>query len=114
MIARMAARRPIYAPLDLVLPAKSITSLTTLIMQTNPKKLTNMHYLCLSRVMSLTGNPSLDIAEKNREAAIQFLKKNQAPKHFAQAIQEVVEEKAEDQSIVLGDSIPIGLKLHQD
>ncbi|EDM26206.1 putative heat shock protein 70, dnaK [Lentisphaera araneosa HTCC2155] len=114
MIARMAARRPIYAPLDLVLPAKSITSLTTLIMQTNPKKLTNMHYLCLSRVMSLTGNPSLDIAEKNREAAIQFLKKNQAPKHFAQAIQEVVEEKVEDQSIVLGDSIPIGLKLHQD
>jgi hypothetical protein len=114
MIARMAARRPIYAPLDLVLPAKSITSLATLIMQTNTKKLTNMHYLCLSRIMSLTGNTSLDIAEKNREAAIKFLQKNQAPKHFSQAILEVVEEKVEDQSIVLGDSIPIGLKLHED
>ncbi|MDD7986316.1 Hsp70 family protein [Lentisphaera marina] len=114
MIARMAARRPIYAPLDLILPAKSITSLATLIMQTNAKKLTNMHFLCLSRIMSLTGNPALDVAEKNRQAAINFLKKNQAPKHFSQAILEVIEEKVEDQSIVLGDSIPIGLKLHSD
>ena len=111
LISRIAARRPIYAPLDLVLPAKEVASFASLLMQTKANKFGSMHQFCLSRILSFTDNARLDVPEKSREFAIKFLKQCKASDQTVRHLSEVIDQNTEEDTKTLGDSLPVGLHL---
>ena len=112
VISRIAARRPVYASLDLVLPPKDAASFASLLMQTKADKFGSMHQFCLSRLLSFTGNNKLDVADASRTQAIKFLEKVKAPDHTIRHLREVIDQNEDEDTKTLGDSLPVGLHLN--
>ncbi|HEY0982860.1 Hsp70 family protein [Schlesneria sp.] len=108
-LGRIGARRPVYGPLNSVVPAdvaaRWLKSLAEL-------DLTDS--LAAFAVMQMgrrTGDRYRDIDEATRTSVLQTLKRAGVPRHYRDLIAEVGNLESEEQALVMGDSLPKGLRI---
>ena len=68
---------------------------------------------CLSQLARRTGQRALDIDDGHRENVLRVLRGLSIPGHWVRMVEEVSELEQEEQGQMLGDSLPIGLRLLQ-
>jgi hypothetical protein len=68
---------------------------------------------CLSQLARRTGQRALDVDEAHRENVLRVLRGQSVPGHWVRMVEEVSELEQEEQGQMLGDSLPIGLRLVQ-
>ncbi len=68
---------------------------------------------CLSQLARRTGQRALDIDETHRQSVLSVLRGLSIPDHWRRMVEEVSEMEQEEQGQMLGDSLPIGLRLLQ-
>ena len=66
---------------------------------------------CLSQLARRTGQRALDVDDSHRKSVITLLNSLEVPEDWAREVEEVLERRAEEQSQLFGDSLPIGLRL---
>ncbi|MCX6930397.1 MAG: hypothetical protein NT154_45410 [Verrucomicrobia bacterium] len=60
----------------------------------------------------LTGDRSRDLDEDVRARVVDALKRASAPKRWLRTVTDVVELEAAEEAQALGDTLPMGLRLH--
>ena len=69
---------------------------------------------CLAQVARRTGQRALDVDDSHRRSALTALRHLEGvPSHWSRMVEEVSELEQEEQGQMLGDSLPIGLRLLQ-
>jgi hypothetical protein len=68
---------------------------------------------CLSQLARRTGQRALDVDDGLRQAVAARLRDCDAPAHYVRMVEEVTELEREEQGQMLGDALPIGLRLVQ-
>ena len=66
---------------------------------------------CLSQLASRTGQRALDLDDACRPRVLSVLRTLEIPEHWIRMVEEVLELEQEEQGQMLGDSLPIGLRL---
>jgi hypothetical protein len=70
---------------------------------------------CLSQLARRTGQRALDVEDSHRRSVVTVLRSlsGAIPEHWLRGVEEVTELEREEQGQMLGDSLPIGLRLLQ-
>lgn len=66
---------------------------------------------CLAQLARRTGQRALDVDEAHQQAVLTILRSQTVPEHWATMVEEVTELKREEQGQLLGDALPVGLRL---
>jgi hypothetical protein len=66
---------------------------------------------CLSQLARRTGQRALDVDDGHRQRVLEALRGLSVPEHWAQMVEEVTDLERDEQSQMLGDALPIGLRL---
>jgi hypothetical protein len=66
---------------------------------------------CLAQLARRTGQRALDVDDGHQQRVLAVLRANSVPAHWVQMVAEVSELEGEEQGQMLGDSLPIGLRL---
>jgi molecular chaperone DnaK (HSP70) len=115
-LTRLGARALIYGPLNAVVHHQVAESWLDSILAFEPgNQSERMGWcFCLAQLARLTGQRALDIDDSHRASVLKVLEDAQTiPSHWARMVKEVSELEQEEQWQMLGDSLPIGLRLVQ-
>jgi hypothetical protein len=66
---------------------------------------------CLSQLARRTGQRALDVDDSHRQSVLTVLRSLDVPRHWVGMVEEVSELEQEEQGQMLGDALPIGLRL---
>jgi molecular chaperone DnaK (HSP70) len=112
-LTRLGARRLLYGPLNSVVHHQVVEGwLNTLVgFQPSHDSERTAYAFCLAQLARRTGQRALDVDDGRRENVLAALRLLPIPPHWVQMVEEVVELEGEEQSQMLGDSLPIGLRL---
>jgi molecular chaperone DnaK (HSP70) len=66
---------------------------------------------CLAQLARRTGQRVLDVDESHRRSVVTVLRGLSIPEHWVRMVEDVTELEREEQGQLLGDSLPIGLRL---
>ena len=66
---------------------------------------------CLAQLARRSGQRALDLDDSHRQSVLGVLRGLDVPDHWPKMVEEVTELEGEEQSQMLGDSLPIGLRL---
>lgn len=114
VLARLGARHLFKAPTNHVLPAKTVINWLESLIDTNtPKGVLQDKLFTVFRLAALTGDRSIDIEPQILTKSLEFLKNNNAPAQWSNHLQNVKKESILEQSRILGDSMPLGLKIEE-
>ncbi len=69
---------------------------------------------CLVQLARMTGQRALDVDDSHRRTVLHVLQSLDAPPRWSQMVEEVTELGREEQGQMLGDELPIGLRLVAD
>lgn len=106
---RVAARRPVYGPLNSVVPPE--VAARWFIGLSNLKLTDGLSGFALMQLARKTGDRYRDVDESTRANVIKALERSKAPRHFRDLVAEVTRLESEDQSLVFGESLPKGLRI---
>ena len=108
-IGRVGARRPVYGPLNTVVPTEVVSVwLGSLLKRDVSDHLAAFAIMQLGRK---TGDRYRDLDESLRERVLKGLERAGVAVHYRDLIANVIELESDDQSLVLGDSLPKGLRI---
>lgn len=109
-IGRLGAREPAYGSAHQVVPPEVAERWLQRLLELDWKQMEPAVFAAalLSR---MTGDRERDIGKPLRDLVIERLVAIKAPPGWLKMVQEVVELSAEDEKRLLGDSLPVGLKL---
>lgn len=111
VLGRLGARKLFRAPVNHVVPAAIAGKWLDKLIEENPGKAEPQLLFAVSRIAGKCGDRGLDILPEQRERARTFLVEHKVPAHWISHLDSVSEpDSADEQSRVLGDSIPLGLK----
>ncbi len=112
-LTRLGARSLIYGPLNAVVHHQVVESWIDAIVGFDPgNQSERMAWaFCLSQLARMTGQRALDVEDGHRPKVLSALRKHGAPGHWVRMVEEVTELEREEQGQMLGDSLPIGLRL---
>jgi hypothetical protein len=112
-LTRLGARALIYGPLNAVVHPQTAEKWLEAILPFEPgNQSERMAWgFCLSQLARRTGQRALDIDDAYRPRALSVLRTLEIPKHWIRMVEEVLELEQEEQGQMLGDSLPIGLRL---
>lgn len=108
-LGRVGARRPVYGPLNTVVPVEVASRWLTRILKhdlTDP--LTAFSAMQLAR---RTGDRYRDLSDSTRTRVVKGLESVSAANHFQDLVMNVANLESEEQSLILGDSLPKGLRI---
>ena len=108
-LARLGARQPVYGPLNTVVPAETAAAWLKRLMEFGAAD--PMALLAAMQIARRTGDRYRDLPDKIRNQALDWLARHEAPAHFLQLVRDVGQLDAEEQGMVLGESLPKGLRL---
>ncbi len=109
-LARLGTRRLFHGPAANVVPAKAAAEwLDALI--TAKGEPSKERLFAISRIAALCGDRVLDLPHESLTKARGFLERNSAPAEWAHHLDVPEEESDEERAGILGDSLPLGLKL---
>ncbi len=112
-LTRLGARSLVYGPLNAVVHHQIVEAWLDAIASFEPgnqsEKLS--WAFCLAQVARRTGQRALDVDDSHRKTVLAALKPLDVPEHWKRMVEEVAELEREEQDQMLGDALPIGLRL---
>jgi molecular chaperone DnaK (HSP70) len=114
-LTRLGARSLLYGPLNAVVHHQIVEKWLATILPFEPGNQSERlaWAFCLSQLARRTGQRALDIDDGHRENVLSVLRGVSIPGHWVRMVEEVSELEREEQGQLLGDSLPIGLRLLQ-
>ncbi|NQZ57959.1 MAG: hypothetical protein HRT88_10910, partial [Lentisphaeraceae bacterium] len=112
VMARLHARHLFYGPVDLSTSNKDASFIAKLLKEGKKGNVSPMTLFALSRICAKSGNHALDINDQLRAEIMEFMQSQGALDSQVQHVKEVRADSAEESKQLLGDSLPIGLQLH--
>ncbi len=110
-LGRLGARAPVYGSGHLTVPATQAEAWLRDLLKTDVRSVDGALFAVV-QLARRTGDRSLDLDDAPRNQALAVLKSVDAPGDWLRKIEQVVEMDAADDAQALGDSLPLGLKLH--
>lgn len=112
-LTRLGARTLIYGPLNALVHPEVVGRWLDSILTFRPGNESERlaWTFCLSELARRTGQRALDIDDERRQRVLSLLTEQQVPERWLQMVKEVTEREGEEQGQLLGDSLPIGLRL---
>jgi hypothetical protein len=112
-LTRLGARSLLYGPLNAVVHHQVAESWIEAIVGFIPGNQSEQMAwaFCLSQLARMTGQRALEVDDSHRPKVLSALRARHAPAHWVRMVEEVTELEREEQSQLLGDSLPIGLRL---
>ena len=114
-LTRLGARALLYGPLNAVVHHQVVEKWLEAILPFQPGNQSERlaWAFCLSQLARRTGQRALDIDDSHRQSVLHVLRGLSIPEHWRRMVEEVSELEQEEQGQMLGDSLPIGLRLLQ-
>jgi hypothetical protein len=112
-LTRLGARSLIYGPLNAVVHPQIVANWLDAIVgfeAANQSEVMAWAF-CLAQLARLTGQRALDIDDSRRQSVLTVLRGQEVPHHWVKMVQEVSELEQDEQGQMLGDALPIGLRL---
>ncbi len=109
MIGRLAARVPMYGPLNAVLPADQVTGWFDTLLDQAP--LDGVGTLCVMQIARRTDDRYRDLSESQRRQALSWLQAADATQHYLDLVEVGGSLEGDEQGLVFGESLPHGLRL---
>jgi hypothetical protein len=112
-LTRLGARSLLYGPLNAVVHHQVVEGWIDTIVGFEPGNQSERMAWAfgLSQLARKTGQRALDIEDGRRPKVLSALRTHGAPPHWVRLVEEVTELESEEQGQMLGDSLPIGLRL---
>ncbi len=109
-LARLAARTPPGGSIDRVVPPEQVEKWVELML---PAAATSRHLagLAFTEMTRVTGDRGRDVPESLRAKVSTWLQKNSLGERFEGVLRGQAQEASEDRAALLGDSLPVGLRL---
>ncbi|MDW8037194.1 MAG: Hsp70 family protein [Thermoguttaceae bacterium] len=108
-IGRLGARQLTYGPLNTVVPAEKAAEWVDRLLK-SPADDPNLP-LALMQLARRTEDRYRDLPDKSRQAVLQWLADHQAPDHFLVLVRDGGDLHTEEEGLIFGESLPIGLRL---
>lgn len=114
-LTRLGARALLYGPLNAIVHHQVVEKWLEAILPFEPGNQSERlaWAFCLSQLARRTGQRALDIEDVHRDKVLRVLRGLSVPEHWRRMVEEVSELEQEEQGQMLGDSLPIGLRLLQ-
>jgi molecular chaperone DnaK (HSP70) len=114
-LTRLGARALLYGPLNAIVHHQVVEKWIETIFPFEPGNQSERlaWAFCLSQLARRTGQRALDIDDTHRQSVLTVLRGLSIPDHWRRMVEEVSEMEQEEQGQMLGDSLPIGLRLLQ-
>jgi molecular chaperone DnaK (HSP70) len=114
-LTRLGARSLLYGPLNAVVHHQVAEKWLETISPFEPGNQSERlaWAFCLSQLARRTGQRALDVDDSHRQSVLRVLRSQSIPGHWVRMVEEVSELEQEEQGQMLGDSLPIGLRLLQ-
>jgi hypothetical protein len=112
-LTRLGARSLIYGPLNAVVHPQVVATWLDAVVGFEPgnKSEAMAWAFCLAQLARLTGQRALDVDDSRRKTVLTALRGQEIPRHWARMVEDVSELEHDEQGQMLGDSLPIGLRL---
>jgi molecular chaperone DnaK (HSP70) len=112
-LTRLGARALIYGPLNAVVHHQTAERWLDAILSFEPgNQGERMAWaFCLSQLARRTGQRALDVDDSHRQNVLTVLRELSIPGHWVRMVEELSELEQEEQGQLLGDALPIGLRL---
>lgn len=112
-LTRLGSRRLVYGPLNAVLHPDVVQSWVETLLRFSPGNDSERQswQFCLAQITQRTGQRALDISEGLRQQTVQRLRETRASDRLVSIVEEGSALDAAEQKQMLGDTLPIGLKL---
>jgi len=112
-LTRLGARALIYGPLNAVVHPQTAERWLDAVLSFEPGNPSERlgWCFCLSQLARRTGQRALDVDDGHRRTVLAALGGQSVPEHWVRMVEEVSELGQEEQGQMLGDSLPIGLRL---
>ncbi|MFO0878609.1 MAG: Hsp70 family protein [Gemmataceae bacterium] len=112
-LTRLGARTLLYGPLNTVVHHQVVEGWLDGLLTFQPgNDSERMAWgFCLAQLARRTGQRALDVDDSHRQSVLTVLGSLHCPGHWIQMVEEVSELESEEQGQMLGDSLPIGLRL---
>jgi hypothetical protein len=108
-LGRIAARVPVYGPLNNLVPAEQVEAwLTTLVGLKHAGQSAQFAAVQMAR---LTGDRYRDLSDPARDKVLAWLAQHAAPDHFTSLVRDGGQLAAEEQKAAFGESLPRGLRI---
>jgi molecular chaperone DnaK (HSP70) len=112
-LTRLGARVLMYGPLNAVVhPSVAEVWLDSILSFEPGHESERLAWaFCLTQLARRSGQRALDIDDSHRQSVLTVLRAQPLPGHWVRMVEEVTELEGEEQSQMLGDTLPIGLRL---
>jgi hypothetical protein len=114
-LTRLGARVLLYGPLNAVVHPQVVQQWLDAILafEAGNQSETMAWAFCLSQLARRTGQRALEVDDSHRQSVLTVLRGLAIPEPWLRMVEEVAEMEQEEQGQMLGDSLPIGLRLVQ-
>lgn len=115
-LTRLGARVLLYGPMNTVVHPQVVQKWLDGILSFEPGNDSERlgWAFCLSQLARKSGQRALDVDDSHRRSVLTALKGQKVPEHWVQMVEKVLELTGEEQGQMLGDSLPIGLRLKKE
>jgi hypothetical protein len=108
-LGRIAARRPVYGPLNSVVPVETVDDwLGKLIRRDDDEAMLDFAVMQSAR---RTDDRYRDLPEKTRAKVVRWLESRGSPSHFVELVRDGGQLDDEEQGLVFGEALPKGLRI---
>ena len=108
-LGRIAARGPLYGPLNAVVPPETASAwMTKLVQIAGNDRETPLGVMQIAR---RTDDRYRDLSDKSRQEAADYLRIADAPAHFVDLVRKAGALDTAEQTLVFGESLPKGLRV---
>jgi hypothetical protein len=108
-LGRVAARVPVYGPLNVVVPAEIVADWVARLLDLSPDD--TLAQWAMMQMTRRTGDRYREVSEKQRLRVVEWLKGRDAPEHFIKLVEEGGELDVAEQSQAFGEALPKGLRI---
>jgi len=108
-VGRLAARRPVHGPLNTVVPVEVAVEWLRRVMNTAGDE--PMLALAAMQMARRVDDRYRDVPEKVRTKVVRWLASVGAPGHYRRLVEEATQLDAEEQGLVFGEALPVGLRI---
>jgi hypothetical protein len=110
VLSRIGSRIPLYGPLNVVVPARTVTGWIKQILETEWRK-PNQTAFCVVQMACFTGDRERDLDANLRDRITERLRGLEDDERLAQRLYEILPLSASEQGRVFGEELPEGLHL---
>jgi hypothetical protein len=112
-LTRLGARALLYGPLNTVVHHQVVEGWLDALLPLTPSSDSERlaWAFCLSQLARRTGQRALDVDDGHQQRVLSVLRGQDVPEHWVKMVEEVSELAGDEQGQMLGDSLPIGLRL---